>query len=103
MYARIGSVLAGVVKLVDALDSKSSGPWPVSVRVRPSASETPPKRHCFSVRSLRQPKFTRTVRATRQPLAPLLYPDTSLLVDVKFCRYRFFWTLAPIGNALTSA
>ena len=41
MYARIGSVLAGVVKLVDALDSKSSGPWPVSVRVRPSASETP--------------------------------------------------------------
>ena len=41
MYARIGPVLAGVVELVDALDSKSSGPWPVSVRVRPSASEPP--------------------------------------------------------------
>ena len=37
VYARISSVLAGVVKLVDALDSKSSGPWPVSVRVRSPA------------------------------------------------------------------
>ena len=42
-------------------------------------------------------------RAASQLLVPLSYPGTSLLIAVKFCKYGYLGTLAPVENGLISA